>query len=117
MTNYDSQFPDAFSDLLEDQPRASYEAMVNPFAKSRSQKKYYQNQFTDIHNQFLGALGSQILGGQAPTLRFAEWLRGQPMAQNQRGFNQGYLTQTPRERQGFGGSDMGAFNPVTRFMW
>jgi len=102
--------------LFEDQPRAAYEAMVNPFAKSRSQKRYYQDQFTDIHNQFLGDLGRQITSGQAPTLRFAEWLQGQPMA-NQQGFNQGYLTQTPRQRQGWGGGDMGAFNPVTRFMF
>lgn len=78
----------AFSGFLEAEPTAAYYsspagwAGQGAFAQgSPNQRRYYQNQFQNIYNEFLGALGSQIRpeGGE-PNLLFSEYLEDIPWA-------------------------------------
>ena len=39
-----------------------------------ARSRFFQNQFADIQNQFLGQLGAQIRGGEAPTLTCENFL-------------------------------------------
>ena len=73
--------------------------------KSPNQKKFFQSQFSNIQNQYMGALGQQVRGGNEPTQDFTDFLGNFDWRQN---FNQ----QTPQER----GEDTSRFNPWTRWM-
>lgn len=69
-----------FARYLEDVPQAAYFSFQDQFGQtprgvtSPRQKQYFQNQFQNIHNQFMGQLGRQLRSGQAPTKQFAGFL-------------------------------------------
>lgn len=65
-----------FSDFLEEEPRLPFNAALNRGNFSGQQRNFFQNQFGNIFNRFLGTLGQQIEGGQAPTARFTDFLGG-----------------------------------------
>ena len=48
--------------------KAAYFSRGNQFAGSggKRQQSFYQNSFTDIYNQYLGTLGTQVRGGLMP---------------------------------------------------
>ena len=52
--------------------RAGYQSLFGnmPF----NQRQFFTNLFPQIENQYLGALGKQVTGGGAPTLKWMDWL-------------------------------------------
>ena len=66
-----------WSDLLEQVPEAAYYSSPagQSFASgSPRQRSYFENQFSNIYNAYLGALGSQIREGGMPEMRFQDYL-------------------------------------------
>lgn len=65
--------------FLEGEPKSAYFSYQNlfggPYQASR-QQNYFQNQFNDIYNEYLGNLGTQAQGGQDPTLQWNDFLGG-----------------------------------------
>jgi len=65
--------PFAFGDFgtafLEEQPRATYESFG--FGRSPAERRFFQNQFTNIHNLFLGSLAQQARMGRVPQGTFS----------------------------------------------
>ena len=72
--------PFNFRDFLEEEPRLPFNAALNRFKQTGNQRNFFQNQFGNIFNRFLGTLGQQVeAGGEfgaAPTLRFEDFLGG-----------------------------------------
>ena len=92
-----------FLAFLEEEPRAAYFGFQNLFGKTPARKNYYQNQFQRIYDEYLGTLGQQALGGQAPTTKFVDFMRAFP-------FTERYAQLPPSMR----GEFPGRFNPLTR---
>ncbi len=82
--------------------QAAYYAYQPQWGGTR-QQKYYQGQFANVQNEYLGKLGQQILGGGAPTLNFTDFLSQVPWTQR--------YAQMPPSMRGFSASQ---FNPYTR---
>jgi len=93
-----------FLSFLEDQPEAGYFSYQNQW-RTPNAKKYFQSQFSNIQNQYLGQLGQQIRGGGEPNLQFTDFLAQYPWMQQ-------YQSQTPQQR----GQDSSRYNPWTRWM-
>ena len=68
-------YRDEFLDSLESDPRYIYYANVGQQGGGRNRQRRLRGMFSDVQNQFMGALGQQVLSGQAPTLRFRDWIR------------------------------------------
>ena len=74
----------AFADFFTDYPQAAYYSSPRGTAfsgQSANTQRYYQNQFQNVYNEFLGALGQQIRSGADPTLRFADYLETTPFTE------------------------------------
>ena len=98
-----------FLDFLEQEPRAAFfsdPGFLQQRQKSPRRKRFFENQFSNIHNQFLGALGAQIRGGETPTGRFTDFLGGFD-------FEREYAGMPPSLRGDF---TMSLLNPKTRFL-
>ena len=68
-----------FLEFLETEPRAAFFSHGNRFGgpqKSQRQTNYYQNQFNEIYDQYLGNLGQQARGGTMPAGSFNDFLGG-----------------------------------------
>ena len=65
-----------FSDFLESQPQALYQSfLTDPATRmSSGMKRYYQNQFSNIQNEYIGSLARQMREGQLPTRTFQDYL-------------------------------------------
>ena len=65
-----------FSDFLESQPQALYQSfLTDPATKmSSGMKRYYQNQFSNIQNEYIGSLARQMRQGNLPTRTFQDYL-------------------------------------------
>ena len=63
-----------FADILEEEPRTAFFSRTAPFGTSPIRRRFTENLFPQVFNRFLGALGTQIRGGETPTLRFEEFL-------------------------------------------
>ena len=99
-----------FMDFLEYEPEAAYYsspaggAGTGAFAQGTpNQKRYYQNQFQNTYNEFLGALGGQIRAGEDPTMRFTDYLEDIPWTER-------YAALTPE----MAGRRTSRFSPGTR---
>ena len=70
------QLPLDFSDFLEQQPRALYQSYLNdPRTRmTSSMRRYYQNQFQNIQQEYLGELARQMRQNKVPTMRFQDYL-------------------------------------------
>ena len=66
-----------FSDFLETQPQALYQSYLSdPNTRmTSSMKRYYQNQFANIQNEYLGKLARDMRAGNVPTYRFDDYLK------------------------------------------
>jgi hypothetical protein len=98
-----------WSDWLEEDKagqRAAYFSFGPQFGQAPSQRRYYENSFDRIQNEYLGALGQQARSGEAPSLRFGDFLEDFP-------FTQRYLSQPPSQR---GGNFSSRYTPRTRFI-
>lgn len=65
-----------FADFLEDTEfgrRASFFGRPGT-GGTRARSRFFENQFDTIFNQFLGRLGAQVRGGEAPTETFGGFL-------------------------------------------
>ena len=70
-----------FADFFEDYPQAAYYSSPRGSAfsgQSQNTQRYYQIQFQNVYNEFLGSLGSQIRSGQEPTMRWSDYLENVP---------------------------------------
>ena len=65
-----------FLDFLEQDQgrRAAFFGAVPGFGRNPNQERFFTNRFQGFENRFLGALGRQIESGQAPTLKFRNFL-------------------------------------------
>ena len=70
------QFP--WMTLLEQQPELGYYGYRGAWGGTPAQNRYYQNNYTQVFSEYLGRLGQQILGGQAPTLQWTDFLKEYP---------------------------------------
>lgn len=100
--------PNPFLEFLEGEPRATYFSYQNQFGRSPRQRDFFQNQFADIYNEYLGQLGSQARGGQLPTLRFNDVLSGL-------NFDQRFQRLSPEQRGESGRSSQ--FAPSIRYQF
>ena len=87
-----------------DYPEAAYFANQSQW-RTPNQKKYFQSQFSNIQNQYMGKLGQNVAGGADPNLKFTDFLGNFDWRQN-------YNQQSPQER----GQDTSRYNPFTRWM-
>lgn len=95
-----------WSSILDEEPRAAYYSYGNQFGKSQNQRKYFEDAFDDIYNQFLGQLGGQVRQGQAPTMKFNDFL-------GDYNFDQQYRQMAPSTRYG---QPQSTFAPRARFL-
>lgn len=76
--NFLTDFSDSssFSDFLETQPQALYQSYLGDPKNNMnaSMKRYYQNQFSNIQNEYIGSLARDMRGGKLPTGRFSDYL-------------------------------------------
>ena len=96
----------AFGDFLEYKPEAAYYSSPKGTAfggGSPAAQQFYERSFGDIYNQYLGKLGSQIRSGEAPTLKWTEYLEQDP-------FTDRYTALPPSQRCSY----TGAYSPTTR---
>jgi len=77
--------------------------------RSPNQKRFFQNQFSNVQNQYMGQLGQQIMGGGAPDLNFTDFLSQYFSPQG--GAAQAWGGMSPGQR----GLDFGRFAPPTRW--
>ena len=63
---YDWGGDNPFGDFLEAAPQAAYYSYSNDWGGPR-QSQYYQNQFQNVYNQYLGSLGGMLREGVMPS--------------------------------------------------
>ena len=106
-----------WSDLLEQVPEAAYYSSPagQSFASgSPRQRSYFENQFSNIYNAYMGALGAQVREGDMPTLRFQDYLENTNPYQGNSLFQARYGAQTPNQRGDYSAMNL---SPRTRFMY
>mgnify|MGYP001597426970 CR=1 FL=1 len=97
-----------FLGFLEEEPKTAYFSYANQFGgapRSQRREKFFQNQFSDIYNQYLGRLGGQVRGGETPGLKWNDYLGGFD-------FNKWYQEQVPYEERN---PQQGRFVPETKW--
>ena len=70
-------FDNPFLRFLEEDPlgrRAALFAQPGVSGGGYQRQNFFANLFPQVENRFLGALGQQIQSGQAPTLRFQDFI-------------------------------------------
>ena len=100
------QRPEFRSQTLADDPRLPFFAALGRAGTTPTQKRYFQNQFQNIHNRFLGMQGQQIEQGQMPTQSFGDFLG------NDFDFGREFQSQPPS----FRGEFLSRFSPRSRFI-
>ncbi len=95
---------DLWAGYLNDNPDAVYFSYQDQW-KSPNAKKYYQEQFSNIQNQYMGQLGQMVQGGGAPSMEFADFLKNFNWGQN-------FQQNAPRSQT----QNTSQFNPWTRWM-
>lgn len=61
----------------EEGRRGLFRSFEGEAGKAPAERDYFKNAFQDIHNRFLGALGSQVRAGETPDIRFEDYLNQQ----------------------------------------
>ena len=97
-----SQSP--FDLYLNEEPQAAYFSYQDQW-KTPNQRKFFQSQFSNIQNQYMGQLGLQARGGQEPTLTLTDFLGKFP-------WHQRFQELSPQER----GQDTSRFSPFARWL-
>jgi hypothetical protein len=95
-----------YTDILEVEPQSAYYSSPSGTAfmgQSPGTRRYYQNQFQNIYNEYLGAQGDLIRGGALPSLKWADYLDNVP-------FTQRYAALTPE----MAGRSTRRYSPGTR---
>jgi len=60
---------------------AQSEIFGNPFGTSPASRRYFQGQFQNIYDEFLGKQGRALQGGQMPAQNFQQFLQAFPFTQ------------------------------------
>ena len=90
-----------FLSYLEDRPGANYFSYQNQW-RTPNMKRFFQGQFSNIQNQYLGQLSQWVRGGsQGQPQQFSDFLRKINWGQN-------FQQQAPQESA--------RFNPFTRWL-
>lgn len=99
-----------WQDFLEAQKgwRTAYFGYQPQFGRSPNEKKYFQNQFADVQDRFMGQQARQIMGGGIPDLTFGGFLSDYFKPQG--GAAQEWGAMSPQQR----GVDFTRFSPRTR---
>ena len=116
MSSNDFDITNPFANILEEMPTAAYYSSPTgqSFAQQSPKKRsYFENQFQDIYNQYLGALGSQLRGGALPTLKFQDYLENANPYSGTDLFTSRFQGMTPMQR----GDYYSYIAPRTRFMY
>ena len=95
--------------LLETSPEAAYYSspMGRTFgARSPRRQRYFQQNYQNVHNQYLGALGTAYRTG-------SEWPDFTSFLEQQDPWTSAY-TSLPQQQRGVGS---GLYNPRTRFLY
>ena len=95
--------------LLEQLPQAAYyssPAGQTFGAQGSRQQRYFQQNYQDVYNQYMGALGQQMRQGQNPNLSFQQFLEQDPWTSR--------YSQLPQAARGV---NTGVNNPRTRFLY
>ena len=116
-------------EALGSQPRLAYQAMLgdpnreikpwetegqarqemmfgNPYGTSPASRRYFQGQFQNIYNDFLGQQGRALQGGQLPSQTFTQILQQYP-------FTQRYAALPPE----LTGRTLGSFAPRVQYSY
>ena len=116
-------------EALGSQPRLAYQAMMgdpnreikpwetagrarqemmfgNPYGTSPAARRYFQGQFQNIYNDFLGQQGRALQGGQLPSQTFTQFLQQYP-------FTQRYAALPPE----LSGRTLGSFAPRVQYSY
>ena len=104
MSMLGSQRPEGF-DQTEEAKRQE-EMFGNPFGTSPASKRFFQGQFQNVYNEFLGNQGRALQGGQLPSQTFSQFLEQFPFTQR--------YSALPPEMSGRGVS---GFAPRVRFSY
>jgi len=91
--------------LLREEPETEYFSFQNQFGQAPTQKRFFQGQFQNIFNQFLGGLGQQIKRGEEPTNTFSDFMENY-------NFGQQFGQLPPSVR----GATTSRFAPTSRFL-
>ena len=97
-----------WKDVLEQEPRTAFFAQQPRFGDTSSQKRFFEGQFQNIYNEFLGNLGKQIQQGQQPTARFSSFAESFP-------FTERFGSTPPSLRPG--GMNLRRLRPPSRFLY
>tara|TARA_R100000306_G_scaffold37350_1_gene37514 strand:- start:172 stop:486 length:315 start_codon:yes stop_codon:yes gene_type:complete len=91
----------------EDEGQVRQEMMFgNPYGTSPASRRYFQGQFQNIYNDFLGAQGRALQGGQLPSQTFTQFLKQYP-------FTQRYAALPPE----LAGRTLGSFAPRVQYSY
>ena len=116
-------------EALGSQPRLAYQAMLgdpnreikpwetdgqarqemmfgNPYGTSPASRRYFQGQFQNIYNDFLGQQGRALQVGQLPSQTFTQFLQQYP-------FTQRYAALPPE----LSGRTLGSFAPRVQYSY
>ncbi len=66
-----------FYDFMETDPagqRSNYFSFQDKFGKAPNQKKWFEDQFQNVQNRYMGQLGQTVRGGGNPTQAFSGFL-------------------------------------------
>jgi len=85
---------------------AQSEMFGNPFGTSPASRRYFQGQFQNIYDEFLGKQGRALQGGQMPAQNFQQFLQEFP-------FTQRYSSLPPEMT----GRTLGSFAPRVQYSY
>ena len=85
---------------------AQSEMFGSPFGTSPAARRYFQGQFQNIYDEFLGKQGRALQGGQMPAQNFQQFLQGFP-------FTQRYSSLPPEMT----GRTLGSFAPRVQYSY
>ena len=85
---------------------AQSEMFGNPFGTSPASRRYFQGQFQNLYDEFLGQQGRALQGGQIPSQTFSQFL-------DQFTFTQRYSALPPE----MSGRGISGFAPRVRFSY
>lgn len=71
--------PNPWAGFLEEEPESAYFAYQDQFGGSSQapkQTSFFQDQFANIYNQYLGQLGMQVNQGDVPSMQWQDYLKG-----------------------------------------
>ena len=74
-----SQRPEGFDQT--DEAKRQEDMFGSPFGTSPAAKRYFQGQFQNVYNEYLGQQGRALQGGQIPAQTFSQFLDQFPFTQ------------------------------------